>query len=268
MIGQQGAGRVWPDFKSGVSIAWLRESGYKLELWIGRSLERLWPSGPEKESMNKVLLFFTALLFLFVGGMGILFASRGLDRNEGQSDIAIHEETDEVIQDAGEPVEFSFVDQNGKRFESKTLDGKLWVGSIFFSSCPSTCRAQNMKVADLQDRYRGKDVEFVSITCDPDVDTPAALNGYAQKFAADAERWHFLTGDLDLIKRVGGNRFGITVDDKVHSDRLVLFDREGNRVDSYRSLEPDQFVALTKELDRRLGEGSDADEATEEPSEG
>lgn len=220
--------------------------------------------------MNKTLIFFTGLLFLFVGGMSVLFAMRGGSGSSSGDDtnhMTVAEQTDEVIEDTGEPIEFSFLDQNGNRFESKSLDGKLWVGSIFFSSCPSTCRAQNMRVEELQDRYVGKDVEFVSITCDPEIDTSPTLNSYAQKFSADAERWHFLTGDLQLIKRVGGTRLGITVDDKVHSDRLVLFDRQGNRVNSYRSLEADQFVALTKEIDRRLADDfvpeddAEADEA-------
>lgn len=218
--------------------------------------------------MNKMLIFFLGVLFLFVGGMAILFASRRGGGDGGDANhVAIQPQEDEVIEDKGEPIEFSFLDQNGRRFESKTLDGKLWVGSIFFSTCPSTCRAQNLKVGELQTRYEGKDVEFVSITCDPEIDTPPTLNGYASKFSADAERWHFLTGDLDLIKRVGGNRFGITVDDKVHSDRLVLFDREGKRVNSFRSLEVDQFEALKKEIDRLLA-GGDTDEdepAAEEP---
>lgn len=212
--------------------------------------------------MNKALVFFAGLLFLFVGGMTILFASRrAADKEGSESNISMESHEDIVVEDAGEPIEFSFLDQNGKRFESASLDGKLWIGSIFFSTCPSTCRMQNMRVAELQRRYADKGVEFVSITCDPEIDTPPTLNAYAQKFSADAEKWHFLTGDLGLIKRVGGSRFGITVDDKVHSDRLVLFDGEGKRIDSYRSLEPDQFVALTEELDRRLGQSSDEEQA-------
>jgi len=212
--------------------------------------------------MNKALVFFAGLLLLFVGGMTILFASRrGANTDSG---ISMESHEDVVIEDAGEPIEFSFLDQNGKRFDSASLDGKLWIGSIFFSTCPSTCRMQNMKVSELQRRYGDKGVEFVSITCDPEIDTPPTLNSYAQKFSADAEKWHFLTGDLGLIKRVGGNRFGITVDDKVHSDRLVLFDGEGTRIESYRSLEPDQFVALTEELDKRLG--LSGDESSEESS--
>ncbi len=214
-------------------------------------------------SMNKALIFFSGILLCFLGAMAILFAGGGL---EARSDAEPHAgpatvsvPSDPGIGESDESIAFSFLDQNGKRFASKSLDGKVWVGSVFFSSCPSTCRAQNMKVAELQERYKDQPVEFVSLTCDPDVDDSATLNQYAAKFSADAERWHFLTGDLEQIKRVGGNRLGVAVDGKVHSDRLVLFDRDGKRVDSFRSLDVDQFQALKKEIDRQLARPAKVD---------
>ena len=151
-----------------------------------------------------------------------------------------------------EPIEdFTLTDQKGRSFNSADLKGKVWVGSIFYASCPSTCRIQNTRVQELQKRFGDGGVQFVSVTCDPANDTPSKLNDYSKLFAADEEKWHFLTGDLELIKKIGGQGFGITVDDKVHSDRLILFDRDGRMVKTYRSLEPDQFAELIEELTAR-----------------
>jgi len=214
--------------------------------------------------MSKAVKFFLALLFVFVGSMAVLFASRMRDDETANDGNHVSVPDSEFASSIDEESLESFVltDQKGRKFESDSLVGKVWVGSIFFSSCPSTCRMQNMRVAELQQKFAERGVELVSITCDPANDTPSVLNDYAKTFGAKEGQWHFLTGDLDLIKKIGGQKFGIPVDDKVHSDRLILFDRQGQLVGTYRSLEPDQFTNLVAELESQLST-SDADEERE-----
>ncbi len=213
--------------------------------------------------MSRPLMFFVALLFVFAGLMTIFYARR-VTRPATVAEDASHEPQATPVAVENAIQDFVLTDQAGRAFDSTTLKGKVWVGSIFFATCPSTCRMQNMRVAELQQRFGAQGVEFVSITCDPANDTPAALSDYSKKFGAQQDRWHFLTGDLGLIKRIGGEKFGITVDDKVHSDRLILFDREGQLVGAYRSLEPEQFSELVKELKRLVGEpAADAESAGE-----
>jgi cytochrome oxidase Cu insertion factor (SCO1/SenC/PrrC family) len=117
---------------------------------------------------------------------------------------------------------------------------------------------QNQQVQKLQDEFKDQGLQLVSITCDPEVDTPEALGRYARLFNADPQVWHFLTGDIELIRKVGGRRFGITVDQKVHSDRLVLLDRDGDVVGTYRSLLPDQMVKLRSKLTELLSQEGNA----------
>ena len=66
--------------------------------------------------------------------------------------------------------------------------------SFFFAQCPSTCYNQNMKLQQLQARFADRGLKLVSITCDPQTDTPAVLTEYARMFNADQQHWHFLTG--------------------------------------------------------------------------
>ena len=217
--------------------------------------------------MSRSLKFWCALLFLFAGAMTLLFASgriggRGtadpqsmtVMESDPAEDAEHHQVNDDALEQGIEPLEeFSFTDQKGKKFSSESLKGKIWVGSIFFATCPGTCRIQNTRVAELQGEYGDQGVEFVSITCDPDKDTPAALNDYSKLFGAQPEKWHFLTGDFELARKIGEKKFGITVLPQTHSDRLVLFNRKGKMVGRYRSLELDQFKILKTEIEKLLG---------------
>ena len=210
--------------------------------------------------MKPALMFWTALLFLFAGIMTFLFASGYFERRDepARSDDAAHAEM-QLEEFSGEPlVDFDLVDQSGSVFASTSLAGKIWVGSVFFSSCPSTCRVQNMRVAELQQLFGDKGVEFVSITCDPDRDTVSTLAEYSKMFGAKSDQWHFLTGEFGLIKRIGNEKFGIVVERETHSDRLVLFGRDGQQVGSYRSTKPDEFNALKTAIESLL-ESDDED---------
>ncbi len=212
----------------------------------------------------KPVVFWMALLFLFSGIMVVLFASGYLDRrNDSSNDELAHSEQI-VDAPAGELLkDFLLTDQTGEAFDSQSLEGKIWVGSVFFSSCPSTCRMQNLRVAELQKLYGDEGVEFVSITCDPERDTVDTLREYARVFNANPERWHFLTGNFDLIRRIGAEKFGIAVEKETHSDRLILFDREGSKVGSYRSTVVEDFdelkETLTSVLSRPIVESMDSD---------
>ena len=209
--------------------------------------------------MSRTLTFWMALLFVFGGAMVIVFANRNRTPESFSTSVA-KPPVKYSLEDG-----FQMTDQTGTEFDSKSLDGKIWIGSIFFSQCPSTCRIQNMRVAELQKRFGDKGVEFVSITCDPENDTVAALKDYSKTFDAESDKWHFLTGDLDLIKQVGGEKFGITVDDKVHSDRLILFGKDGGLIGTYRSLEAKQFAELIDEVSLLLGESPTTEANDEAP---
>jgi cytochrome oxidase Cu insertion factor (SCO1/SenC/PrrC family) len=120
--------------------------------------------------------------------------------------------------------EFRLTDQDGKPFDSSSLRGTVWVGSIFFASCPGPCYKLNQALASLQTDSDLNDVRFVSVTCDPD-DTPEVLKQYAARFDATFKRWTFVTGDEKAIQKVGMETFVIPVASRTHSDLAVVFDR-------------------------------------------
>ncbi len=204
---------------------------------------------------NRALLFWLAVLFVFGGTMTILYATGLLNRERevaraGSSTTVANTET--MAATTGEIGEFQMTDQLGRKFHSDELKGQIWVGSVFYSSCPTTCRMQNAEVAKLQHEYADKGVRLVSITCDPDRDTVDRLAEYARMFNADPEKWHFLTGDFEEAERIGNEMFGIVVQRETHSDRLILVNRDGKVHGTYRSTQIDDVTKLRKDLDKLL----------------
>jgi len=162
---------------------------------------------------------------------------------------------------------FALTDSLGQPFDSQSLEGDVWLSSFFYTSCPSICVLQNLEVAKLQEAYHDRGLKFVSITCDPENDTPAALAGYAARFVAKPDVWHFLTGDFNKIQEIGSEFFNTPVKKGFHSDRLFLVDRNGKVIDSFRSREKDQMQDLRDTLETMLpqksatiAEGADATE--------
>ena len=210
---------------------------------------------------NRALLFWLAVLFVFGGTMTILYATGLLDRSrevatsatvEPATDSHTSSSTTTATFTPGTIEEFQMIDQLGRKFHSDKLKDQIWIGSVFFANCRSTCRMQNIEVAKLQHEYADKGVRLVSITCDPDRDTVDVLAGYARMFNADPEKWYFLTGDFAEAARIGNEMFGITVQRETHSDRLVLVNREGKVHGTYRSMQIDDVMKLRKDLDELL----------------
>lgn len=95
------------------------------------------------------------------------------------------------------------VDQDGKKvhFYSDVLKGKTVVVNAFFTTCTSVCPPMNRNMQKIQEALGdrvGRDVFFVSITVDPEVDTPEKLKKYAQSFHA-GPGWMFLTGKKENL---------------------------------------------------------------------
>ena len=150
--------------------------------------------------------------------------------------------------------EFTLTERSGKKVGSRDLAGQVYVTSFFFSSCPSTCLQQNQKIHEIEQEYAAKGVKFVSITCDPEVDTPDRLREYAAKLGA-GKGWLFLTGDLTYIRRIAGEIFQVQLDKGVHSEKLLVTDKWGNNRRSHFAWNQlDQVTALKLELDKLLAE--------------
>jgi len=135
---------------------------------------------------------------------------------------------------------FELVDQNNKPFSLNDLESGVWVANFIFTRCGSICPLLTSQMAGLQERYEtfGVDeIKLLSISVDPEYDTPAVLKSYAELNAADPERWTFLTGDPESVRAlvVGGfaTALGEPVEDTTgmmdiaHTGKFVILDPRG-----------------------------------------
>jgi cytochrome oxidase Cu insertion factor (SCO1/SenC/PrrC family) len=108
--------------------------------------------------------------------------------------------------------DFALVERSGQSVTRADLLGKVWIASVIFTRCVEECPLVSSHMARLQDAFIAEpDVRLVSITVDPAYDTPEVLTRYAQSFAAQPQRWFFLTGDKATIYRLvrEGFRLGL-----------------------------------------------------------
>jgi len=144
--------------------------------------------------------------------------------------------------------DFELTERSGESVGSEELKGQPYIVSFFFSTCPSICVQQNQKVQELQKEFSGTGVRFVSISVDPETDTPDILKEYAARFNADPDQWLFMTGDLTYIRRIGGEVFRLAVDEKFHTEKFVLVDAQGAIVGYYSWPEAKQFDKLKQDI--------------------
>jgi len=128
----------------------------------------------------------------------------------------------------GQIPSFVLTSSNGQAFDSKSLTGHIWVADFIYTNCDGPCPMMSAQMRRIQDSTFAEmsDVKLVSITVDPDRDTPPALAAYAKHFRGDPARWYFLTGDKDKLTDLGLAFKLQTVDGSLtHSTRFVLVDR-------------------------------------------
>lgn len=130
---------------------------------------------------------------------------------------------------------FVLLNQEGNRFDSTTLRGKVVVLNFIFTTCTDVCPLFTANFAQLQRTLKNEhaNVFLVSITTDPEVDSPNVLKSYAQRYGADFQNWAFLTGSESQLKQVW-NGFDVRVIKKgrglvQHTSLTTVIDRQGTR---------------------------------------
>jgi len=122
----------------------------------------------------------------------------------------------------GQLSDFHLTNQNNEPVCLADLRGKVWVADIIFTRCPGPCAKMTRHLAELQSSLPATDAfRTVTLTSDPEYDTPPILKRYGEHFGADNRRWWFLTGDKKAIRELAVNDFKFVVVDKPAKDREV-----------------------------------------------
>ena len=147
---------------------------------------------------------------------------------------AKHEQHEERLPTIGAAPDFTLTSQDGAQVRLAALRGKVVAVTFIYTSCPDVCPMLTDKLARVQDELGsdfGSKIAFVSITTDPERDTPEVLKGYAEAFEANLAGWSFLTGEPATVLDVA-HRYGVAVvnaaDGQVdHTFLTTLIDRQG-----------------------------------------
>ena len=162
------------------------------------------------------------------------------------------------VPEYGQVPAFHLTNQDGRPFGSPNLANKIWIADFIFTSCPGPCPMISSRMSELQKPLEKSDVHLVSVSVDPDKDTPQVLRTYAEKLHAQPGRWDFLTGSKSAIYDLSQKGFKLAVADgnnetgmPVHSTRMILVDRKGRIRGYYDATAVDavtKLVADTKHL--------------------
>ncbi|MBA4537772.1 SCO family protein [Bacillus aquiflavi] len=157
------------------------------------------------------------------------------------------------------PIEsFSHTDHNGESFGLSDLKGKVWVADFIFTNCDDVCLPMTSNMAKLQQMLKEegiKDVELVSFSVDPQVDSPEVLTQFGKQFNADFSNWHFLTGyTQEYIENFAKDNFKTIVkkpqkgDQVIHGTDFYLVDQEGTMVKYYTGLKDIPFEEIISHI--------------------
>lgn len=141
-----------------------------------------------------------------------------------------------VFREVGEVIPaFALYDQTGTVVQVNRYRGRQLVLNFIYTRCPSPdmCQAATQRMIQLQQAAKEAGVEnfeLVSITLDPDYDTPGVLREYAESYGIDTSNFSFLTGPDSAIQNLM-EQFGIRVDPEVgfesHTMGTMLVDSGG-----------------------------------------
>ena len=140
--------------------------------------------------------------------------------------------------------DFLLTNQDSILISNDDMIGKVYVLEFFFTRCPDICieMNQNMKLLD-EEFGDSKDFGIISITIDPNNDTPSILKKYSEALDVKSQNWHFLTGEKDYIYDLANIGFNIFANQNSnfvggfeHQGYFALIDKDGyirSRKDSF-----------------------------------
>jgi protein SCO1/2 len=153
--------------------------------------------------------------------------------------------------------DFSLTDQMGRTVTTASLRGHPFIVSFIFTTCATDCPLVSLRFSQLQPRIPAE-VRFISISVDPDHDTPPVLFKYAAEYHADNDRWRFLTGPRDTVfaaiqglkvplERTGPNQIQ-------HDLHYNLYDSQGRFRANYSSKSPAEIEQLVQDVQTLLAQ--------------
>ncbi len=157
---------------------------------------------------------------------------------------------------------FAMVDHTGQEVTREDLRGYVTIVNFIFTRCPTVCPTFTATLRAVQEKTLGFGgrLKLVSITVDPDYDTPEVLAAYAAKFGADPSRWRFLRGEPAALVEVATDGFMVAVEKRgaqangapniVHAEHFILVDPSLQLRGFYNSNDPQRIERMIQDAKR------------------
>ncbi|HTU43634.1 MAG TPA: SCO family protein [Bryobacteraceae bacterium] len=142
-------------------------------------------------------------------------------------------------------------DSSGRTFDSTALNGKVWAVDFIYTNCPGPCPLMTSQMHRLAQREnRDSDVRLVSISVDPQHDTPQVLDQFAHRFGGPTKQWVFLTGTPATVHLLAFDTFhvGDVIGKMDHSTKFALVDKRGEIRGYYSTFDKDGMPTLLKDI--------------------
>jgi protein SCO1/2 len=141
---------------------------------------------------------------------------------------------------------FALTDQASRPFQFDSLRGKVSIVTFAYTTCPDVCPLLTAAMRQTQESLNTEEraaTYFVTITTDPEIDTPPVMSAYARRYGVDLANWAFLTGDIAALEKVWKS-FGVGVHRKArglidHTPLSAIVDRGGTLRVVYIGSTPD-----------------------------
>lgn len=187
---------------------------------------------------------------LFLVILAICFAFVREKRTSISSSNSPVSTNERVLPIISELSDFNLTNQLSEPVGLEKFVGKVWFADIVFTRCPGPCPVMTKRMAELQSYYKdNQNVAFVTLTTDPEFDTPEIMKRFAISHGAKSRNWDFLTGEKSEIVRLAVDELKLTVLDKpereqaspedmfIHSSYFVVLDKQGRLRGALESLE-------------------------------
>lgn len=158
---------------------------------------------------------------------------------------------------------FSFFNQDSTLFDSKALQGKVYVANFIFTKCSNICPDLTSQMKRIEKTFHSNpQVALVSFTVTPWLDDVKTLHQFADKFQISSTNWSLLTGPKESIYKLARQSFfaeeniGYNKDSNefLHTEHLVLVDQKGRIRGIYNGTIPLDADQCMEDMRAILGE--------------
>lgn len=190
------------------------------------------------KNKSYIWISFVVLIFAILVVPEIIdrIENNGIVKGDRLNKLSNSSKVDANLQTIGPAPKFELTNQDNVKITNDTYKGKVYVLEFFFTTCPTICPKMNQSMLSIEKKFFGNpNFGIVSISIDPEHDTPAVLKDHRELLGVKSSNWNFLTGDKKYIIDLSNKGFNLYSGEnsKVkggfeHSGLFALIDKNGN----------------------------------------